>query len=68
MAAIEPERLKVAPLGILYTSRVVMQLPQMPNRVCKQERVAFGATDGNAFLVQLQRLIVAPGGLASTSR
>ena len=33
MAAIEFQRLTVAPLGLFRAPRVVMQLPQMPNRV-----------------------------------
>ena len=60
MVAVEFQRLTIAPLGVFRTRRVVMQLPQMPNRVRQQERVAHVTANGDRLLVQLQRLVVAP--------
>ena len=60
LAAIEFQRLAIAPLGILKTRRVVVKLPQMPDGVRQQKRIAYVATDGDGFLVQLEGLVVAP--------
>ena len=60
MTAIEFKGLTVAPLGILKTIRVVMELPQMPNRVRQQKGITHVTADGNGFLVQLEGLVVAP--------
>ena len=60
LAAIELQRLTIATLGILHSRRVVMKLPQMPDRVRQQKGVAQVTTNSNGFLVQLEGLVVAP--------
>ncbi len=60
LAAIERERLQVTGLGSFGTACILMDVPQMPHRVCQCERVPFFATNGDGFLVQWLRRIVTP--------
>jgi hypothetical protein len=55
VVAIERQGFVVAGLGQLCTSRIVMNIAEMPNRVREPERLVQLAEDGDGFLIVLSR-------------